>query len=119
MSTTTAAFGEVLTQVARRAVCSDDDESRMEPLLDPDRGREDGLLIESSLERVVVLGRDGPILSLADVSYVRRMMIRARARRGLLYVPAWTTIPNPVRLLATLSKIEIIRLAVESHALIA
>jgi hypothetical protein len=91
----------------------------MEPLLDLERGSGDGFLIESSLERVVVVGQDRPILSLADVSYVRRMMIRARARRGLLYVPVWTTIPNPVRLLATLSKIEIIRLAVESHALIA
>jgi hypothetical protein len=113
------AFGEVLTQVARQAVCRDDDESRMEPLLDLDHGWGDGFLIESSLERVVVVGRDGPILSLADVSHVRRMMIRARARRGLLYVPVWTTIPNPVRLLATLSKIKIIQLAVESQALIA
>jgi hypothetical protein len=83
----------------------------MEPLRDPSNGQEDGFLIESGCGRMVVTGRDEPVLSLADVSRVRQMMVRARARRGLLYVPVRTVVANPVMLLATLSKIEIVRMA--------
>lgn len=109
MPTMTLAFDEMLAQVARRAIPAVN-APLMEPILDPRQGCEEGLLIESPLERVVLAGRDLPTLSPADVSQVRRMMIRARARRGLLCVPVWTAIPNPVMLLATLSRIEIIRL---------
>ncbi len=114
MPTTLARFEEVLPEIARKAVCGDD-EPRMEPLLDPNGGRESGLLVETSLERVVVTGWGEPTLSLADVSHVRRMMIRVHARRGILCVPLWIVIPNPVMLLATLSKIEIVRLAAGWH----
>jgi hypothetical protein len=37
-------------------------------------------------------------------------MTRAQARRALLYIPLSATVPNPVMLLATLSKVEIVRL---------
>jgi hypothetical protein len=43
--------------------------------------------------------------------------MRAKARRALLYVPIRTLVPNDVRLLATLSKIEVVRFsAVEGEA---
>jgi hypothetical protein len=38
-------------------------------------------------------------------------MIRVQARRGVIHVPAEMMIPNPVLLLATLSKIDIVRMA--------
>jgi hypothetical protein len=38
-------------------------------------------------------------------------MARVQARRAVLHVPAEMMIPNPVLLLATLSKIDIVRMA--------
>lgn len=118
MPATSMVLDEVLPYLAGRGVCQDA-ESRMEPLVDPNDGREAGLLIESPFGRLVVTKRDEPVLSLGDVSHVRQMMIRARARRALLYVPLQTTIANPVMLLATLSKIEIVRLAAAKNEILA
>ena len=90
---------------------ADVDGSHIEPIFDQENGRQDGLLVESTLERVVVIAREQETLSLSDVSYVRRAMTRTQARRALLYVAMGTSIANAVMLLATLSKIEIVRLA--------
>jgi len=110
MPATSMVLDEVLPYLAGRGVFQEAD-ARMEPLVDPRDGSEAGLLIESPFGRLVVTKRDEPVLSLGDVSHVRQMMIRAHARRALLYVPLQTTIANSVMLLATLSKIEIVRLA--------
>jgi hypothetical protein len=101
---------EVLPHLASHGI-HQDDEPRMEPLLDPGSGEEDGILLEAGFGRMVVVRRDEPVLSLRGVSHVRQMMVRARARRALLYVPLQTVVTNPVMLLATLSHIEIVRLA--------
>lgn len=86
-------------------------ESRIEPVLDWDDWRGEGRLVESFLERVVVVTLNHDTLALSDISAMRRAMVRAQARRAILYVPLQTAISNPVMLLATLSKIQILRLA--------
>jgi hypothetical protein len=101
---------DVLPHLAHHGI-HQDDEPRMERLRDPGTGEEDGLLLEAGFGRMVVVRRDEPVLSLRDVSHIRQMMVRARARRALLYVPLQAAIANPVMLLATLSHIEIVRLA--------
>lgn len=110
MGASSLVFDELVSRMASKTVAGVD-ESRVEPIFDSEKGRQDGLLVESSLERVVVFAREQEALSLSDVSYVRRVMTRTQARRALLYVPVGTSIPNAVMLLATLSKIEIVRLA--------
>ena len=102
-------FEDVLPRITEKTA-GHDSESHVEIIHDPSNGQEAGLLVESEFERVVVAKREQPQLSLDDVSRVRQMIVRARARRGLLCVPLDATIPNPVMLLATLSRIEIIRL---------
>lgn len=103
------AFEDVLPRIPEKNVRHGSD-SHVEVISDPSTGQEAGLLVESVFERVVIAKRDRPELSLEDISHVRQMIVRARARRGLLCVPVQATIPNPVMLLATLSRIEIIRL---------
>ena len=103
------AFEDVLPRIAEKGVGRDFD-SHVEPLIDPSNGQQAGLLVESVFERVVVVKRDQPEVSLEDVSRMRQMIVRVRARRGLLCVPVDAMIPNPVMLLATLSRIEIVRL---------
>lgn len=84
-------------------------ESRLEPIIDNRSGRQRGLLLESPWERVAVFSKEAPQLTLHDVGEARKLLVRAKARRALLYVPIQTIVPNDVRLLATLSKIEIVR----------
>ncbi|MEW6246731.1 MAG: hypothetical protein AB1555_08485 [Nitrospirota bacterium] len=79
-------------------------------LLDPDTGKREGILVSSFLENIAVFGHTGDALSLADVRHLHRTAVQAHARRALLCVPASTMIPNSVLLLATLSKIRIVRL---------
>ena len=110
MGASSLVLDELMSRMASQAL-ADVDESHLEPIFDRENGRQDGLLVESSLERVVVFAREQEALSLSDVSYVRRAMTRTQARRALLYVAAGTSIANAVMLLATLSKIEIVRLA--------
>ena len=109
MLTPSIAFDDILPGIAAGSV-GHDGNSRVEPIIDPANGREMGVLVESEFERVVIARRDQPEVSLEDVSGVRQMIVRARARRGLLCVPIEAVIPNPVMLLATLSRIEIVRL---------
>lgn len=109
MRPTTLLFDELAPHVATKAV-TESDESRVEPIINPEDGREEGVLVQSSLERVAVFVRKQAELTLADVTHLRRAMRRVQARRSLLCVPTSMTIPNPVLLLATLSKIEVIRL---------
>jgi hypothetical protein len=85
-------------------------QSRVEILIDPSNGSQTGLLVESAFERVVVTKLDHPEVSLEDVSRMRHLLLHTRARRGLLCVPFDAVVPNPVMLLATLSRIEIVRL---------
>ena len=108
-------FDELMSRIARTGM-GGVDESRTEPIIDRNNGQWNGLLVETSLERVAVFCRELESLALADVSQVRHTMIHAQARRALLYVPGKTTISNPVMLLATLSKIQIVRLAEEDPA---
>jgi hypothetical protein len=84
-------------------------ESRLEPIIDTRSGRQRGLLLESPCERVAVFSKEAAELTLHDVGEARKLLVRAKARRALLYVPIQTIVPNDVRLLATLSKIEIVR----------
>jgi len=84
-------------------------EPSVEPIQDWDDWRGEGRLVKSILERVVVVTLNHDILALSDVSAIRRAMVRAQARRAVLYVPLQAAISNPVMLLATLSKIQIMR----------
>lgn len=85
------------------------EDSRLEPIIDLITGRQRGLLVDSLLERVAVFSKEPRELSPGDVSEISRLMRRANARRALLYVPVTTLVHNSVRLLAALSKIEIVR----------
>lgn len=109
MGASTLVFNELVSRIAEKAA-AETRNARLEPIREWGNGRTDGYLVESSLERVVVIAREQDILTLADVSAVRRAMTRAQARRALLYIPLTAIVPNPVMLLATLSKIEIVRL---------
>jgi hypothetical protein len=99
---------ELASRIASRLL-GGAEESRITPVLDKDARDCDGLLIESPLERIMVFGREQAV-ALSDVSHMRRVMAKVQARRALLYVPINTAIPNPVTLLATLSKIQIVKL---------
>jgi hypothetical protein len=99
---------ELASRIASRLV-EGAEESRITPVLDTGSPDCAGLLIESPLERIMVFGREHG-MSLSDVSHMRRVMAKVQARRALLYVPTDAAIPNPIALLATLSKIQIVRL---------
>ena len=105
-----AMFQELVNSLASQAM-GEMEEARVQPVLDQDSGHPDGLLLESALERVVVFGRDAPVLTLEQIAYIRKVMARVQARRAVLYVPIDTSIQNPVMLLATLSKVRIVRVA--------
>jgi hypothetical protein len=115
MSTGRLVFDEAVAQIAKTAVAGMDD-SRMERIIDLGAGHQDGFLVESFLERVVVFSAQRGTLSLSDVSDARRAMTKAQARRAMLCVPAEASIPNAVLLLATLSKIEIVRVTAADAA---
>ena len=110
MGASSLVFDDLVAYVASKAVTGTDG-APVQPIVDKDNGKRTGLLVEAPLERVVVCGREQDVLSLADVNYVRRVIARSQARRAILYVPSDTDIPNPVMLLAKLSKIEIVRMA--------
>jgi len=83
MSHSTLAFDELVFQMASRTV-SGGEGTRSEVLIDPESGQQDGVLMETFLERVAVFARSHDSLSLAEVSQVRRTMARAHARRAYL-----------------------------------
>lgn len=101
-------FGEAIARLAGQGG-GVGRESRLEPIIDSLSGRQRGLLLESPCERVAVFSKETPQLRLHDISEARKLLLRAKARRALLYVPIRTIVPNDVRLLATLSKIEVVR----------
>lgn len=115
MPASTLTFDDVLPRIAEKGVARDED-SHLEMLIDPSNGQQAGFLVESTFERVVIAKHDQIELSLEHISRIRQMIVRARARRGLLYVPVDARISNPVMLLATLSRIEIVRLVGQSEA---
>ena len=110
MSSRGLVLNEYVSTVAYQAVARAG-ESTLLPIIDQQSGEPEGVLVASSLERIVVCGREQALLSLMDIKTVQRTMVRVQARRAVLYVPAEMMIPNPVMLLATLSKIDIIRMA--------
>jgi hypothetical protein len=86
------------------------DDLRIETL---DADDAEGVLIESSLERIAVFSWNEDRLSLADVGRLRRTTARVHARRAIVYVRKDAELSIPVLLLATLSKMEILRLPSE------
>ena len=106
---------EVVSKVAHQSMPVDRD-TRTSLLFNSETGETDGLLLESLLERVAVFVRAQDTLSLADVSSLRRTMAQGQARRADLYVLMSTTIQKPVMLLATLSKIRILRVEAPAFA---
>ena len=79
---------------------------QFEPIIED--GIYHGMLVQSPLERVALFSWKRIDLTLSDITRLRQALIRFRARRALLYVPADIVIPSCVRLLATLSKIVIV-----------
>lgn len=108
MTSSVLVFDEVVSDLTR-SVMAGADESRVEPLVNHENGRPDGLVVETDRERVVAVVRERDVLSPADIGEVRRLMAGVQARRAILYVPLASDISNPVRLLASLSKIRIVQ----------
>jgi hypothetical protein len=67
------------------------------------------MLVQSPLERVALFSWKRMILTLSDISHLRQALTRCHARRAVLYVSADIPIPSAFMLLATLSKIAIVR----------
>ena len=67
-----------------------------------------GMLV-SSLERVALFNWRRINFTLSDITRLRQALIRFQARRAVLYVSADIQIPSSFMLLATLSKIAIVR----------
>ncbi len=86
-------------------------DAQTEPILDQESHQADGILVSSLQERVAVFAHQFDALALPEVSRFRRLMAKAQARRAVLYVATSCSVPQPVMLLATLSKIEILRVA--------
>jgi hypothetical protein len=68
-----------------------------------------GMLVQSALERVALFSWKRMILTLTDISHFRQALTRFQAQRAVLYVSADLHIPSSFILLATLSKIAIVR----------
>ena len=108
MGASTLIVEELASRIASRLL-GGAEESRITPVLNTVTHDCDGLLIDSPLERIMVFGRE-QAMSLADVSHMRRTIAKVQARRAFVYVPADCAIPKSIALLATLSKIQIVRL---------
>lgn len=108
MTHAVAVLDEVVANVFNRSA-EEAGQARVEPLVNPETGEQEGMVLHTLLERIAVFVRARETVSLADISAMRRALARARARRGCLYVLSQTVIQQPVMLLATLSKIRIVR----------
>lgn len=106
---------EVVSRMAHHTVQREDGIKTV-PLINADTGEPEGMLVDSLLERVAIFVRAQDSLSLADISALRRTLARAQARRAYLYVLMTTSIQKPVMLLATLSKIRIVRVEAPGFA---
>lgn len=80
---------------------------RFEPIIED--GIYHGMLVRSPLERVALFSWTRRDFTLFDLTCLRRALTRFQARRAVLYVPADLLIPSSFMLLATLSKIAIVR----------
>ncbi|HTK88074.1 MAG TPA: hypothetical protein VL329_10095 [Nitrospiraceae bacterium] len=80
---------------------------QFEPIIED--GMYHGMLVQSALERVALFSWKRMILTLTDISHFRQALTRFQARRAVLYVSADLHIPSSFILLATLSKIAIVR----------
>jgi hypothetical protein len=114
MSVTMAPSRGWIPQTADKMVIGQDD-LQLESITA--QGLSDGLIVQSSLERIVVFTLNHPHLLLSDISHLRRVLSRAHASRAILFVRKDLLITSPVSLLATLSKIEIVRFNVETGGL--
>ncbi len=108
MTRSSAVLDEVVTQVSAYSLTRDT-QARLEPIVSPESGQPEGFVIDSILERVAVFVRAQDTISLAQISALRKTLARTQARRGYLYVLSETEIQKPVMLLATLSRIRIVR----------
>ena len=113
MSATTLSRGWI-PQTADKMVIGQG-ELQLEPITE--QGLADSLIVESSLERVAVFTHGYLPLTLHDITHMRRVMTRSRARRGVLFVFQDTVVTGPVSLLSGLSKIEIVQLCAHDAAL--
>src|SRR5918996_3006009 len=114
MNATTALLQELLPRTASKTMAGAD-ELHVEPIFGG--GHPDGLLVELPLERVAVFTWRHDRLSLSQVGRLRRATAHALARRAIVYVRQDAGISSAAILLATLSKIEIVRLAAGSRDL--
>ena len=80
---------------------------QFEPIIED--GIYHGMLVQSPLERVALFNWKRINLTLSDITRLRRALTRFKARRAVLYVSADIQIPSSFTLLATLSKIAIVR----------
>jgi hypothetical protein len=80
---------------------------QFEPIIDD--GIYHGMLVRSPLERVALFSWRRINLTLSDITRLRQALTRFQARRAVLYVSADIQIPSSFMLLATLSKIAIVR----------
>ncbi|MGH7231022.1 MAG: hypothetical protein ACREJU_06635 [Nitrospiraceae bacterium] len=110
MSATLALSRGWLPQTADKMAISQN-EFQLEPIADTRPA--DGIVVQSSLERVAVFTHNQPQLSLSDISHMRRVRARSHARRAVLFVRKDLAVASSVSLLATLSKIEIVQINME------
>ncbi len=80
---------------------------QFEPIVED--GMYHGMLVQAPLERVALFSWKRMDLALSDITRLRQALIRFHARRAVLYVSADIHIPSSLHLLATLSKIVIVR----------
>ena len=80
---------------------------QFEPIVED--GTYHGMLVKAPLEQVAVFSWKRMDLALSDITRLRQTLIRFHARRAVLYVSPDIHIPSSLRLLATLSKIAIVR----------
>lgn len=80
---------------------------RFEPIIED--GVYHGMLVQSPLERVALFNWKRINLTLSDITRLRQAVTRFQARRAVLYVSRDILIPSSFTLLATLSKIAIVR----------
>lgn len=83
------------------------DRVQFEPIVED--GVYHGMLVRSPLERVALFSWRRIDLALSDITQLRHALVRFHARRAVLYVPSEMHIPSSLVLLATLSKIAIVR----------
>ena len=99
-----------VTEESKPAVSSDPNRVeavRFESIIG--EGAYHGMLVQSPLEHVVLFSWKRIDLTLSDLTGLRHALTRVHARRAILYVSADVLIPSSFLLLATLSKIAVVR----------